>query len=163
MSQIQAGRYLAEVTAATVSESKTKGTPGVFLTFQLDGGGTIDGQLWLSEAAFERAVQTLREAFGFDDNFDTIEGQCVGKRCSITVEMEADQKIPDKFWPRVKWINPEREAPKAVDGNFLSMLSAKAARLTRSAPPAASSGAAPAQRPPAAPRPDPVKKDGDPF
>lgn len=153
MSQIQAGRYAAEATAANVGESKTKGTPGVFLTFQIDGGGTIDATLWLSEKAFERSVEVLREVFGFDDNFDTVEGQIVGKRCSITVEMEADKNDSTKFWPRVKWINPEREAPKPVASDFLAQLSAKAARIVRTTP-------APPPKPSA---PAPEKDEDIPF
>ena len=131
MSQIQLGRQPATAIACTVGESTKKGTPGVFLTFRNDEGATIETALWLSEKAFERTVQVLREVFGFDDNFDTIEGQVIEKRCSITVEEELDDK--GKAWPRVKWINPEQTAPKAAPADFLKQLSAKASRILRKA------------------------------
>lgn len=129
MSQIQIGQHEVTVSACSVGESSKKGTPGVFLTFRDDAGATIEGSLWLSEKAFERTVQTLRECFNFDDNFDTIEGQTVEKRCSITVEGEPDQNDATKVWPRVKWINPLRAAAKPVASDFLKQLSAKAARI----------------------------------
>lgn len=129
MSKIQLGRQAATVTACSIGESTNKGTPGVFLTFKNDSNETIDSALWLSEKAFERTVKVLRDVFDFDDNFDTIDGQVIDKRCSITVEEEVDDK--GKAWPRVKWINPEKHAHKPAADDFLKQLSAKAARIAR--------------------------------
>lgn len=130
MSTIQPGRHAVTVIAAEVGESKNKGTPGVFFTFRDAGGDTIEGTLWLSENAFERSVNTLRTAFGFDDNFDTIAGQLIDKECSITVEMEDDDK--GREWPRVKWINPARSAAsKPAAGGLLARLSAQAKRTAK--------------------------------
>ena len=128
MSQIEAGRYKATVLAATVSESSNK-TPGVFIDFQIDEGGTIRGNLWLSDKAYGRSLETLRKVFGFNNDFPTIQGQLEGKSCSIVIEMEPDQKDPDKQWPRVKWINPVDAGPKPVAPADSSLL----ARLTRRA------------------------------
>lgn len=162
MSTIQPGRHTVTVTAAEVGESKKKSTPGVFFEFRNEEGETIDGSLWLTESCLERTINTLREAFGFNDDFTTLSDQCVGKECSITVEMEADQNDATKEWPRVKWINPIRTTNKPAAGGLLASLSAKAKAIARPA------GAPPPNpktslvaRPPAAPKPatPPIDED----
>lgn len=154
---IQSGRHEVTVIEAEIGESKNKGTPGVFFKFEDEIGDQIEGTLWLTETVgasgkspFDRSLETLRLAFGFNDDFTKVSEQCVGKRCSITVEDEADDK--GKFWPRVKWINPLRgPSSKPAGGSLLATLSKKAKAVPKPADmpkaqapkPAADSDAAP--------------------
>lgn len=158
MSTIQSGKNIqVTVASAEVAESKTKGTPGVFFTFENEEG-KIDGELWLSGGAIERSLNTLREAFSFNDDFVTLSEQCVGKPCVITVE---DKEYKGKFYPKVKWINAVRTAAKPAAGGLLARLSAQAKGIARPAD-------APKPNPKVTPRPtiaaqEPAKDDGQPF
>jgi hypothetical protein len=140
---IPIGKHQATVTGAFLSES-SKGTPCVQIEFDANGD-TATAWLYLSDAAFERAVKTLRDAFGFDDDFETLPDQLVGKQCQIVVEYEADDK--GVLRPRVKWINSLRSAPRPLSNAevLTAKLSAKASRIVREV-----SAAAP-------------KKSGNPF
>jgi hypothetical protein len=127
---IQIGKDIpVTVVSAEVGESRTKGTPGVFFKFSNDDG-EIDGELYLSGGALERSINTLRSAFGFNDDFSTITEQCVGKDCVITTEIE-NYKGKDRT--RVQWINPLRTANKPAAGNLLARLSAQAKGIARPA------------------------------
>jgi len=126
---IPVGKHHATVTAAALSES-SKGTPCVQIEFD-SAGETATAWLYLSDAAFERAVKTLRDAFGFDDDFETLADQLVGKECQIVVEEEADDK--GNLRPRIKWINSLRSAPRPLSNAevLTAKLSAKASRIVR--------------------------------
>lgn len=131
------GRYKATVTEARVAEART-GTPYLGLTLRTDEREFCDAFLYLSEKAFDRSVMTLVEVFGFDGDFDTVERQLVGKRCSITAEEEEDDRGDTRV--RVKWINPEQAPP--ADRAFLARLSERARTLraragVKAPPPAA--------------------------
>lgn len=130
MSQHPTGRYTATVTKAEVGESTKKNTPGVFFSFK-SSEGEIDGTLWLSEKPYERSLNTLRECFGFNDDFASLAVQAEGREVSITVETETDDKGKD--WSRVKWINPIRAAAKPVAGGMLARLSAQAKAIAKPA------------------------------
>jgi hypothetical protein len=147
MSSHTTGRFTATVIKAEVGESTKKGTPGVFFTFKTNEG-EIDGSLWLSAGAYERTLNTLRECFGFNDDFTTLDAQLAGRECSITVEMEPSQD-GSKEWPRVKWINPIRQAAKPAAGGLLARLTAQAKGIARpaDAPPPNPKGAAPKPKP----------------
>lgn len=158
--QITEGRHKATVVAAQVGESNTNKTPGVFIDFQLEGGADIRGTLWLSEKAYERSLNTLREVFAFNDDFATIHDQLEGRPCSVVIEHEADQKDPTKFWPRVKWINAANGGRKEVAPVETSLL----ARLSKQAKAVARPADAPAPQPKAAPKPAPAaQEEGDPY
>ena len=175
MSTITEGRHKATVVAATVGESSQNKTPGVFIDFQLEGGADIRGTLWLTDKQFtiksgkragqtstpyEETLNTLREVFGFNDDFATIHDQLEGRACSVVIEHEADQKDPTKFWPRVKWINAANAGPKPVAPVDNSLL----ARLSRQAKAVARPADAPAPQPKAAPKPAPAAQaEGDPY
>ena len=139
---------MVTVQSAEFGESENTGTP--FLNLYLvdaDNNG-IGAWLYLSEKALQYSLKTLRDAFGFDGNFETAVEQVTGKECSITCEMEPDQNGNDKL--RVKWINaPRNSAPINDQASFLKTLSAKAARIPAKAPAAA----APTRTPPAAKAP----------
>jgi len=141
---IPIGKHQATVTGAFLSES-SKGTPCVQIEFDANGE-TATAWLYLSDAAFERAVKTLRDAFGFDDNFETLPDQLIGKQCQIVVEDEADDK--GVLRPRVKWINSLRSAPRPLSNAevLTAKLSAKASRIAREVG-AASRAPAPAAKP----------------
>jgi len=126
---IPIGKHTATVYGAFLSES-SKGTPCVQIEFDASGE-TITAWLYLSDAAFERSVKTLREAFGFDDDFETLAQQLVEKQCQIVVEEEADDK--GVLRPRVKWINSLRSAPRPLSNAevLTAKLSAKASRIAR--------------------------------
>jgi hypothetical protein len=143
MSNFPLGKNIpVTVVSAEVGESKEKGTPGVFFVFRNHEGQEIDAALWLTETVgrdgktpLKRTVHTLRECFGFDDDFSRLGEQVEGRGCKITVELEADSRDATKSWPRVKWVNPA-SAPRSrpAEGDLLSRLSAKAARIARPAP-----------------------------
>lgn len=132
MSQHPTGRHAATVIKAEVGESTKKGTPGVFFQFRTEHGD-IEGSLWLSEAAYERTLNTLRTCFGFSDDFATLDAQLAGRECSITVEMEPDER-GEREWPRVKWINPARgSAAKPAGNNLIARLTSQAKRIAKPA------------------------------
>jgi hypothetical protein len=134
-------RYAVTVKAAEFGETKT-GTPYLSLEFSTEAGETITGWLYLSEKALANSVKTLRDAFGFDGDFETVIEQVVSKPCSITVELE---EYEGKERLRVKWINgPRSSKPIDNQAEFLKALSAKAARIPKEA---SRAGTAPAKAP----------------
>lgn len=161
-----ADRHEVTVKTAEFGESKT-GTPFLQLGFEKDDGETITGWVYLSEAALEYAVKTLRSAFKFNGDFETAVSQVQGKRCSIVTDFEpyTDDKGNTTDRLKVKWINSLRMAPKPIEGgaSFLKGLTEKAARIPSEDRPAARSGAvrAPAKKDEDFPT-EPVKK-GNPY
>lgn len=138
------GRYSATVSSAEFGESQN-GTPFLALSFNTDQGESITGWLYLSEKALPGSLRTLRDAFEFDNDFDTVLEQVNNKPCSITVELE---EYEGKERLKVKWINaPRTSKPIDNQGDFLKALSAKAARIPREAPKTAPAKTAPATRP----------------
>lgn len=149
-------RYAVTVKSAEFGETKN-GTPYLALEFATEAAETITGWLYLSEKALANSVKTLRDAFGFDGNFETVVEQVAGKPCSITVELE---EYEGKERLKVKWINAPRSS-KPIDNQaeFLKALSAKAARIPKEA---ARPGTAPAKAPAkAAPAKPAAKKDDE--
>jgi hypothetical protein len=126
---IPLGKHVATVTTAALSES-SKGTPCIQIEFE-SSGESITSWLYLSDAAFDNSVKTLRDAFGFDDNFEALEAQLIGRKCQIVVQEEANDKGEMK--PRVKWINSLRSTPRPLSNaeELKAKLTAKAARLVR--------------------------------
>jgi hypothetical protein len=124
------GRFIATVTGAELGEAKT-GTPYLQINFETDEG-SIAGRVWLSDKAFDRAMETLGECFAFDGDFENL-AQLKDKECSITTEMESweDNEGNTKETLRVKWINPKGESnsldPSARQ-SLAARLSAKAGK-----------------------------------
>ena len=150
------GRYTATVETAELGQSEAKGTPYLSLLCKTAEGDELTAYLYLSDAAFERTTKTLREVFGFDNNFETVVAQVTGKECSIVVEAE---EYEGKTRMRVKWINAvggSSGKPLENAGSLLAQLSAKAKRIPAAAPTAART-AAPASRPVPSARPAPAK------
>lgn len=148
-----AGRHEVTVKTATFGESPNH-TPFVELSFENDQHETLSGWLYLSEAAFERSVKALRDAFGFDNNFETLPAQVVNKRCAITTEFEEHE---GKTRLKVKWINALRSVIPLKDGSALKKFSAQAARIP------VEQRAKAAAAPKAPPAPQAAAKGEDPF
>lgn len=92
-------------------------------------GQQATAYLYLTDAAFERSVKTLADAFGFDGNFVNLQLNKVtldGMPCSITTEFESYE---GKDRLKVKWLNNINRTPK-IDPQKASEI---ASRLTRRA------------------------------
>jgi len=135
------GRYDVTVKGAGIARSKNKDTPYVFLECETDSGERITAERWLTESEVEagkktqrqRTINELRMAFGFNDDFHTLKEQVVGKRCSITVEM---QEYNGKEYAKVAWVNALGGGfarAELNDDDFIAQLNATAARLPRPA------------------------------
>lgn len=94
------GTYKATATAVEFAEN-SNGTPFLRITYTVDDK-SIDGQHYLSDAAFPNTLKSLEEAFSFSGNFETIENELVNKPCQITVENE---EYDGKVYTKVKWLN----------------------------------------------------------
>ena len=159
MPTITPGRHQATVVSAQIGESTEKRTPGVFIDFRLENSADIRGTLWLSDRAYERSLNTLREVFAFNDDFLTIHDQLEGRPCSVVIEFEPDQKDPAKSWPRVKWINPAGGGAREIAPVETSLLG----RLTQQARGFARPADAPKPQPKVAPKPAQIESDEVPF
>lgn len=151
-----AGRYAVTANDAELGESEKTGTPYLAIQFVTETGDELAGYLYLSDKALPYSLKTLREVFGFDDDFGTVVEQVKGKPASIVVELETYE---GKERAKIQFINKQgREAkPLADAGSLLASLTAKAKRI-----PAAAPKAAPSARPaPTAPKAAPAS--GDPF
>lgn len=128
----KAGRHDVTVKTASLGESGT-GTPFLQLDFERDDGAVISGWVYLTDAALEGAMRTLRDAFKFDGNFETVEAQVTGKDCAIVTQFESYQ---GKERLKVKFINSRRAPVKPLEGgaSFLKTLTQKGARIPVDAP-----------------------------
>jgi hypothetical protein len=154
------GRYTATVESAELGQSE-KGTPFLALACKNEAGDELTAYLYLSDAAVERSVKTLREVFAFDNNFETVVQQVTGRTCSIVVEMET---FEGKERAKIKWVNTvggSTSKPLDNAASLLAQLSAKAKRIPAAAPSAASAPRAAARPAPAATKAAPA--GGDPF
>lgn len=150
------GRYTATVENAELGQSE-KGTPFIALLCRTEQGDELTAYLYLSDAAIERTVKTLREVFAFDNSFESVVQQVTGKPCSIVVEAETYE---GKERMKVKWVNAVGgSTAKPLDNaaSLLAQLSAKAKRIPAAAP-AAARTAAPAARPAPSAKPAPAPK-----
>ena len=124
------GRFIATVTGAELGEAKT-GTPYLQINFETDEG-SIAGNVWLSDKAWDRSIEVLHECFAFDDDFTNLD-QLKGKECSITTENESwkDDSGNTKETLRVKWINPKggsNSLDPSARQSLAARLSAKAGK-----------------------------------
>lgn len=153
----ESGRYTATAKTVDLGQSAEKGTPYVSILFETEQGEDLTAFLYLSDAALERTVRTLREVFGFNDDFGTVKEQVTGKQASIVVEAE---EYEGKSRMKVKWINTVGGGsgkPLENASTLLAQLSAKAKRIAAVSP-AAGRTAAVAARPAQVARPAPAPK-----
>ena len=124
------GRYSVAAVECSLGESQS-GTPFIQLSFETDDKNYITGWLYLSEKAIDRTFKVLEDAFNFSGNFEVIEAELQGKQCSIVCEEEDDHQGNPRM--RVKWINPARAKPKAVQNemDFRKALTSKFARQSQ--------------------------------
>lgn len=117
------GTFLSKVKAAAIGES-SNGKPFLQMTFEC-AEGSIAKRFYLSDAAWDFSMKTLKEVFGFDGDFMNL-SQFEGKECSIVTENEADNNGEQRL--QVKWVNSPG-GPKMDEGDRKSLaerLNAKA-------------------------------------
>jgi hypothetical protein len=152
-----AGRHAATATQCEIDEPEGKAA-SVRILFHTDTGEEITA--WLSlkteygagkqKSAFDITLDTLRSAFGFDDNFETLPSQVEGKECDIVTEFET---YNGKERLRVKFVNPPGGGMKAATPPRVSTLAALSAQAKRIARPAGAPKPAPVARPATSDRP----------
>lgn len=155
---MSATRYTVPATTSSnaLSLSKTKGTPSVKIAFRSvpteDGEQprTLFADLWLTDAAFEATVRTLREVFRWEGNdlselnAPILQGIEVDLVCEV--EGYTDAQGATKQREVVRFINaPGGGGVKALDGmaaaDLCASLNAKLAGMGRQAGAARQTGA----------------------
>lgn len=111
-------RYAVKVSDAYITESKEKGTLGLFMAYEGEGG-KIDHTWWITSGTHEFLKESLQKCFGIteaqlmDMGFLESIGQFLaGKECSIVTE---EKEYNGKYSTAVKWMNPAGFRPKAVE------------------------------------------------
>lgn len=115
---IQAGTYKARATQVLLTQSKTKGTPGIQVNFQIQdedfAGESIRWDGWLTEKTAERTFESLRYCGWHGDDISVFAGEGVLDGCDmndveIVVKMEPydgpNEEYQGKSFPRVQWVN----------------------------------------------------------
>ncbi len=125
-----AGTFEANVApteAGWIGESKEKGTPFVRIPLIVSEGSEIGKYaVWygyLSDAAFERTIEVLVKAFGFNGDLEGLYSgkiSFVGDPCQIVTELESYQ---GKERCKVRWLNPPGGGPvQKMDENKVRTL-----------------------------------------
>lgn len=143
------GRHLATAKQCEFGTSPGTGTEYVFIGFETEEAEHIGAYLYLSEKAVESSLLTLRDAFGWNGNTDTMAEQVIGKKASLVVEEEETQDGRGTRL-RVKWINSP-DTVKPMDKARLASLSSFAAKVFAEADKAKAAKAAKAAAPAATP------------
>jgi hypothetical protein len=125
----EAGDYASKVITSEFGQSNS-GTPFFTMEHVNDDGDTIRSWLYLSDEALPYTIKTLRDAFNFDGNFETLCDQVNQKDCRIVVKIE---EYEGKERAKVQFINNINGGYKAktLEGgnSFLKALSEKAKRI----------------------------------
>lgn len=102
--QIENGTYKAKAKGWQLSES-SKGTPEVAVEFQLThpelNNFTITWDGWLSDATFDRTVESLRHCGWKGSDFNDLTGLDTNE-VELVIENEP---FEGKTYSRVKWVN----------------------------------------------------------
>jgi hypothetical protein len=159
-----AGTFPATVTRCEIEELPGK-DPTVRIAFATAQG---DITAWLNlrtevspgkkMSPFDVTLETLRNAFGFDDNFETLTGQVVGKRVEIVTELRSWNGAEQC---RVKYINDPANPRKAAASSPAAKSTLKA--LTQHAKKTPRSTPAPATKLKQATPPAPAPADDEPL
>lgn len=111
-------RYTVEVTDAYITESKEKGTLGLFMSYEGEEG-KIDHTWWITPNTHEFLKESLQKCFGITDAqlmdmgfLETIGQFLAGKGCSVVTE---EREYNGNVSVGVKWMNPAVFRPKAVE------------------------------------------------
>jgi hypothetical protein len=130
----EAGDYAVKVQTSEFGQTET-GTPFFTMEFVTAEGDSIRGWLYLSDKALPYSVKALKEAFGFDGNFEALADQVNQKDCRIVVNIE---EYEGKERAKVQFINNANGGyrAKTLEGgsSFLKALSEKAKRMPAPAP-----------------------------
>ena len=119
----EAGKFNCKVimptSAALLFTTSKGGTDGITLDIVTDCGKTITHTVWLSPKAWDRAIKTLTECFGFDGDFRKLANTLTfpNLECSIETEMEDFTTTSGKVIQtcKVKWLNPAKGASAPSD------------------------------------------------
>ena len=113
-------KYTVKVVDAYLTESKEKGTPGLYVEFQC-AEGKIYHTFYITQATVFRLKENLEKCFGItaaqlaDNAFlDRIGNFLRDQECQITT---IGKEYNDKIIPEVQWMNPVRNKPKKVEGS----------------------------------------------
>ena len=111
-------RYTVKVTDAYITESKEKGTLGLFMSYEGEDG-SIDHTWWITSGTHEFLKESLQKCFSITEkqllDMGFLEGIgkfLAGKEVSIVTE---DKEYNGKHFVAVKWMNPAGFRPKAVE------------------------------------------------
>jgi hypothetical protein len=119
--------------AGWFGETKEQKTPFLRLPLKITEGPQ-KGKIcvynaWLTEAAFDRTIQRLKQVFGFNGDLNALyEGKAsfAGMPCNIEAETETYQ---GKARVKIAWLNPPGGStgtgPKPMEANKLSSLLSK--------------------------------------
>lgn len=117
-------------TTGWICESEDKGTPHVRIPVEVTEDGTEKGASgvwlgWLTNAAFDRTIKTLVEAFGFNGDLAglaTGRQNFTGKPCNVTTKAE---EYNGKTYHKIAWLNAPgggASAPKPIERTKLEQL-----------------------------------------
>lgn len=131
------GSIPVKVKSLAFTETAVKKSPQIEIVVEDSKGDYLSGYLSLVGGALEVTVNTLRQAFGFNNDFETLKEQVVGKECIIVTAMESDGNGGERI--RIKFINNIRSGGKPIEnvGALLKNLTAQAKRIVTKDRPAA--------------------------
>jgi hypothetical protein len=97
-------------------------TPCFMVMVSKPGGGTLSGKIWLTEKAFEKSVQRIREVLGdFSELSDLRDGErYIGVLCDVETEIQVNPNTGREY-EQVKWFN-RRGSVSVVDDSQFSLL-----------------------------------------
>lgn len=104
---MEAGRYDAATTAATVYEKEGK----LLLAVAFNVAGTELKSYWVlfqkDGTANTKVIQKIREWSGWDglDPYWFVDHAEAGIPCEVTVEMEPGFKDQNRLYPKIKWVD----------------------------------------------------------
>lgn len=116
----KAGVYKATATEVGLFHSQKRGTPCVGVMFQvMEGeyaGHKVKWEGWLTEKTQERTIESLQHCGWQGDDLAELARAnipiALPTPVELVVEMEPDQKDPEKEWPKVQWVNKIGVGPK---------------------------------------------------
>lgn len=125
----EAGDYEVTISNAEFGES-SNGTPFVTFKGTTSEGDSIQAWIYLSEKSLPHAIKTLRDAFEFDGNFETLIEQIDGKQAKFVVVIE---EYEGKERAKVQFVNSinggYKAKPLANAPAFLKSLTERAKKI----------------------------------
>jgi hypothetical protein len=117
---INEGTYTATVKDHGIAFSSQKGTPEVYVEFDIDGQ-SVFGDFWITEGAIDRTIEQL-QLLGFDGNeFEPLNdepGILIGNQAKVRVVHESyvNEEGTERITARVAWVNdPDYQARKRAE------------------------------------------------